>query len=153
MSNIDSTEVPEPLNVAPEMDAVIAGEEVRLARAEAIVLFRDSLARIAKQVGLPDGVELQFAAPLPVKGIGGAGTVEGRALVGSASVAWEGDRLVAHLTLVYDCPERLLLQTGEYRIYAEAEFYKTDDSVSLRSFFLTTDCPLDERETPLRLLS
>lgn len=58
------------------------------------------------------GLSIQPATPVPVLGHYGG-------VIGHASLRSEGERLVADINLRWDCPERLSIETGSPRLYAE----------------------------------
>lgn len=125
-----------------EIERVVDSETTRLLRCTAVVLDRDTRMSVDGLYGASAPTPDSTVSPIPV------GRKDSGQVIGTASVVWQGHRLIASLVLVYDCPERLLLQTGE-RMYAEAVFCDSPSGRVLVKLDLTEARPADERVTHL----
>jgi len=147
LTNDENDDTIGPLTGPAEIDRAIDGNEVSLCRAEAVVLFKDTLEGLCAAHDLAPS-DFVFDNPIPVFGI----DWDKSSVVGSAVVHWEGDRMIAKVILAYDTPERLILQNGE-KLFAETVFFGTPGTpVRLREFFLSRHEPVDSRETPLHVM-
>lgn len=121
---------------------VIEANENRLFHARAVILHKDHLRQVMGEQGHIFSGELIFENPVRVTDPGG------QKALGFADVAWEGDRLVATVSLPYSSPERLTIETQP--IWAESAFsVGFEQPTQLRSLFLSPRRPRDDRETPL----
>lgn len=146
-----------PLTGTPEVERAIDGNDVKLCRAQAVILYKDTLDALLEKFGFPKKHDIEFTNPVPVRRFDMRGDV-----IGAANLHWEGDRLHAEVRLAYDTPERLLLEV-DTPTYAESVFTAdinrfSDDGtpdgtlVTLESLFLTAKKPTDDRETALRVM-
>jgi hypothetical protein len=88
------------------IDRVIDGDEVRtFDRHDVEVMILDS--RPDWQGESFEGCQIEVVNPVPV-----TRDFDRDAVIGWATISQEGNRLVASIFIRYDCPERLLIETG-----------------------------------------